>query len=144
MKKFFLIVTFFITVCAYSQNAEPDDILHKWEMQSKEGRISFKKDGDTYIGISIYGKRLLEADGKTYKKDVNNPDPALRNRRLDNYVLISGLVFKDGKWTDGKIYNYEDGNSYDVSITINGNVLSMRAYKGVPILGKTIKWNKIE
>lgn len=71
---------------------------------------------------------MLEADGKTYKKDVNNPDPALRTRILKDYIMISELVYKDGK-----IYNYQDGNSYDVTISIQGNVMNIRVYKGMPI-----------
>ena len=92
----------------------------------------------------IYGKDLVEADGKTYKKDVHNPDPTLRSRLLKDYVLISGLTYADGKWINGKIYDYENGNSYDVSLEIKEGILYMRAFKGVPMFGKTIKWHLFE
>ncbi len=144
MKKLFLIISIFITVSSFAQTTDPDAILHKWEMSDKSGKIYFRKSGYKYEAIQTFGKRVLEADGKTYMKDVNNPDPSLRNRRLVNYVLIWGLVFKDGKWTNGKIYNYDDGKTYDATITISGNELSLRAYKGVPMFGKTIKWKKID
>lgn len=146
MKKLFLIVSIFLSVHLFAQKEKnnPDAILHKWETREKDGRIFFYKSGNTYEAKETYGKKVLEADGKTYKKDVNNPDPALRERRLVNYVLISGLVFKDGKWTNGKIYYYQDGNKYDVTITIDGNTMDMRVYKGVPLLGKTLKWDLVE
>ena len=98
----------------------------------------------TYYAKMVYGKQLFEADGKTYKKDVHNPDPNLRSRELNNYVLISGLVYKDGKWTDGRIYNYQDGNSYSVTIEIEGGVMSMRVYKGMPVFGRTLKWDLVQ
>ena len=97
-----------------------------------------------YYAKMVYGKQLFEADGKTYKKDIHNPDPNLRSRELKDYVLITGLLYKDGKWTDGKIYNYQDGNSYSVTIEIEGDVMSMRVYKGVPMFGKTLKWDLVK
>ena len=144
MKRLLLIFTLFITASAFAQNANPDAILHKWVLQDKTGIIYFRKSGNAYEAVQTYGRRVLEADGKTYKKDVNNPDPSLRGRRLVNYVFIKNLVFKDGKWTDGKLYNYEDGNYYDATITIKANVLYMRVYKGIYAFGKTIKWDMIE
>jgi uncharacterized protein (DUF2147 family) len=121
-----------------------DSILHNWMTREKDGVIQMLKDGDTYYAKMIYGKQLFEADGKTYKKDVNNPDPALRSRDLHDYVLITGLTYQDGKWTGGKIYNYQDGNSYDVKIEITGKVMNMRVYKGMPILGRTLYWDMTE
>ena len=55
-----------------------------------------------------------------------------------------GLTFRDGKWVNGKIYDSETGNYYDVQLEIKDQVLHMRAYKGTPMFGKTIKWNPIQ
>ena len=120
-----------------------DSILHTWETREKDSKILMLKSGNTYVAKMLYGKELIEADG-TYKKDVNNPDPTLRSRELKDYILISGLVYQDGKWTDGKIYNYRDGNSYDVTIQLEGKVMNMRVYKGTPMFGRTLKWDMIE
>jgi uncharacterized protein (DUF2147 family) len=121
-----------------------DSILHTWQTREKDGKIQMLKTGNTYYAKMIYGKQLFEADGKTYKRDVHNPDPALRDRELKDYVLITGLTYQDGKWTGGKIYNFQDGNSYDVLIEIQGSVMNMRVYKGVTMFGKTLKWDLLE
>ncbi len=144
MRRYLLVITFFISTAVMAQQDGPDRILHNWEMENKEGKIQVLKSANTYYAKMLYGKRLLEADGKTYKKDVHNPDPALRARLLKEYTLITGLTYEDGKWTNGKIYNFEDGNSYNVSIEIKDKTLFMRVYKGVPLLGKTIKWYLVE
>jgi uncharacterized protein (DUF2147 family) len=147
MKKFLFFVSILITTHAVAQTVKPvtaDSIMHIWETQEKDGRMQILKNETGYYGKMLYGKDLLEADGKTYKKDVNNPDPALRTRVLKDYTLISGLAYKDGKWIGGKIYNYANGNSYDVNLEIKDGVLYMRAFKGTPMFGKTIKWNLIE
>ncbi len=133
-----------VAICGFAHAQNGDTILHNWETREKDGKIEVLKNGTTYYAIMRYGKELFEADGKTYKKDVNNPDPSLRTRDLKDYVLISGLTFQDGKWTGGKIYNFKDGNSYDVTIEIEGRVMSMRVYKGIPLLGKTLKWDMLD
>lgn len=120
-----------------------DSILHIWETREKDGKIQMLKSGNTYYARMLYGTQLFEADGKTYKRDIHNPDTALRSRELKDYVLISGLTYQDGRWTGGKIYNFQDGNSYDVTIEIEGRVMSMRVYKGVPMFGKTLKWDML-
>ncbi len=125
------------------QKAGADAILRIWETEEKDGRMQLLKNGDIYEAKMLYGKQLLEADGKTYKKDIHNPDPALRSRLLKDYTLISGLVYKNGKWVNGKIYNFNDGNSYNVNLELKDGLLYMRVFKGVPVFGKTLKWNPI-
>ena len=142
--KILFIIAILSVTKALAQNdttAKADAILHVWQTREKDGKMQILKSADGYYGKMLWGKDLLEADGKTYKKDIHNPDPALRTRVLKDYVLISGLVYNDGKWVNGKIYNYNDGNSYDVNLEIKDGVLYMRAFKGVPMFGKTIKWD---
>jgi len=125
------------------QKSASDSILRIWQTEEKDGRIQVLKNNDTFYAQMLWGRQLLEADSVTYKKDIHNPDPALRSRELKNYTLISGLVYKDGKWTNGKIYNFNDGNSYDVNIELKNGLMYMRVYKGVPVFGKTLKWSPI-
>ncbi len=147
MKKliFLLIILFTLSHARAQadQQTGPDAILRIWETEEKDGRMQLLKDGDTYEAKMLYGKQLLEADGKTYKKDIHNPDPALRSRPLKDYTLISGLVYKEGKWVNGKIYNFNDGNSYDVNLELKDGLLYMRVFKGVPMFGKTLKWHPV-
>jgi len=147
MKKLLFFVAILAATSVVAQNnkaGRADSIIHVWETVEKDGKMQILKNESGYYGKMIYGKDLLEADGKTYKKDVNNPDPALRSRSLKDYSLVSGLVYKDGKWVNGKIYDYATGNSYDVNLEIKDGILYMRAFKGVPMFGKTIKWTLLE
>ena len=124
--------------------SEADAILHVWETREKDGTMQILKSGDRYYGKMLYGKDLMEADGKTYKKDVNNPDSSLRSRPLKDYTLISGLIYKDGKWVNGKIYYFVNGNSYDVDLEIKDATLYMRAFMGIRMFGKTVKWDLVK
>jgi uncharacterized protein (DUF2147 family) len=149
MKKLvFLFITVLVTISyASAQTGQKPDsiaILRIWETEEKDGRMQMLKSGNTYYAKMLYGKQLLEADGKTYKKDIHNPDPALRSRLLKDYILINGLIYKDGKWVNGQIYNFNDGNSYDVNIELKDGLLYMRVFKGVPMFGKTLKWHIVQ
>lgn len=121
-----------------------DAILRVWEDEEKDGRIVFLKNMATYEAKIIYGRQSMEADGKTYQRDIHNPDPALRSRLLKDYILITGLTYDDGKWINGKIYNFKDGKSYDVKLEIKNNLLYMRVFEGISLFGKTLKWHPFQ
>ena len=129
----------FFALNVHAQTNNGDVILHQWKADDKS-IIQFEKSGNTYFARVLYGSKLFEKDGKTYKKDVNNPNPALRSKSLQNHIFIYQLGFKNNKWTDGKVNNYEDGHTYEATITISNNVLNMRVYKGFSLLGKTVIW----
>lgn len=127
-----------------SDTAAADAILHTWITQEKDGKMQMIRTGDTYAGKMVYGKELLEADGHTYKLDIHNPDTSLRTRSLREYNLITGLTYKDGKWSGGKCYDYKTGNSYDVYIELRNGAMYMRVYKGMTMFGRTLKWDLVE
>ncbi len=87
------------------------------------------KDGGT-IRIAACGKALCgylasvvpRLDPETRKPwtDKRNPDPSKRSRPVIGLMaLISMLLESPGKWT-GKLYNYEDGQTYDGHIIEQG------------------------
>jgi len=101
---------FFIGIILFLNNiksaTDADSIIGKWESVDKEYTWEFLKSGETYIAKLITSKDALEADGKTFKKDVNNPDLNLRNRNLQGIIFITGLKYNDGAYIDGKIYSW--------------------------------------
>ncbi|MFW2178178.1 MULTISPECIES: DUF2147 domain-containing protein [unclassified Moraxella] len=51
-------------------------------------------------------------------------------------TVLSGISsLGNGKYSGGKAYNPYTGSNYDVNLTLNGDTLSMRAYKGLPNFG---------
>ena len=52
---------------------------------------------------------------------------------------------KPGSWSDGKILDPEEGEIYRVKIvTEDGKKMDVRGYIGVPLLGRTQVWYKVE
>lgn len=116
-----------------------DTLLGEWWTEGKEGKVKIVK---TKSGL--YEVILL--DGKdAEKKDVNNPDAKLRERKLKGIVLMWHLRFEDGEYVDGYCYNPRDGNVYRVKMKIlSQNALKLRGYLAVPLLGQSQEWTRVQ
>jgi uncharacterized protein (DUF2147 family) len=78
--------------------------------------------------------------------DSENPDPELRDRPLCSLTVLRGFEQQtDKKWTDGKIYKADDGKTYNgvLQLLPTGKML-VRGYVGLPLLGKSQKWTRVE
>ena len=65
----------------------------------------------------------------------------MKNRPVQGITHITGLVYEDGVYVDGKLYSIQDGNTYSLKGKLKtADELETRGYKGVPMLGKTFKW----
>jgi uncharacterized protein (DUF2147 family) len=59
-------------------------------------------------------------------------------------VNITNLKHDDGEYTGGKLYNPSDGNTYSLKAKLKSiNQLEFRGYMGVSLLGKTMKFKRI-
>lgn len=142
MKQLFLTVCLLALSCA-SFGQKPDDIVGVWLTAERNGKIEIYKSGSQYFGKLIWGQKLYEADGKTVKRDVKNPDEALRGRSLLNLVILSGFVYDDGEWRGGKVYDPQSGKTYSSNMHLNEGRLELRGYIGIPAFGKTTVWTRV-
>src|SRR5688572_24510235 len=73
---------------AAAQASSPNEIEGVWE--TAEGNFKFEvlDVGGSFAARVIYGDRLMEADGNTFKKDIHNPDPKLRGRSLKGIIFL--------------------------------------------------------
>lgn len=142
MKKLtFLIVAFvMISVSSWAQNKEA--ILGRWLNSAGEGQIEIFKKGEKYFGKMAWLKEP-NLNGKP-KLDVNNPEENLRNRPILNLEMLSGFVYEDGKFVDGKIYDPRSGKTYSCNMSVKGDKLSIRGYIGIALMGKTEVFTKVK
>lgn len=143
MKKAILtVVLMLISLTSFAQKISPDNIVGVWQCVDYKIEI-FRSEG-TYSAKLLWSKDMFEADGKTPKKDVKNPNEKLRNRSIQGIVHISALIFKDGEYVDGKLYSVQDGNTYSLKAKLKSvNDLETRGYKGIPMIGKTFNWKRV-
>lgn len=126
----------------HAQNSA-DDIIGIWELDDKASTMKIYKSGNTYSAKLLWGKDIVEADGKTSKKDIHNPDKTLRNRDLTGITYLTGLTYDDDEYTNGRIYNALNGKTYKCYVWLENGALHLRGYLGLPILGQTTIWNRL-
>jgi uncharacterized protein (DUF2147 family) len=98
--------------------------------------------GDMRCGRIVWLKTPLDAQGRPLR-DGYNPSPAERQRPLCGVQIIDGLKLQgDGSWDAGRIYDPEEGKSYDVAITVSGANLEVRGYIGLKMMGETVVWTR--
>lgn len=142
-KTFFAILILFLSIASFAQKISPDNIIGIWECEAY--KIEIFKAGDTYSAKLLWAKDIFEADGKTPKKDDQNPDEKLRTRPQLGLIHITGLTFKNGEYVDGKLYSVQDGNTYSLKAALNNiNNLEIRGYKDISMMEKTFIWTRVQ
>jgi uncharacterized protein (DUF2147 family) len=133
-----------------------DAILGTWatdpEGEGGQAHIEIFFDGDTYAGKIVWLDEPLysagDEDGEEGepKVDTNNPDPAQRSRPIMGLKLMEGFEF-DGKatWKKGTIYDPDNGKNYKCKLRLDGeDVLNVRGYIGISMIGRTSRWTRVE
>ncbi|MNL43202.1 hypothetical protein D3C87_1657070 [compost metagenome] len=143
MKKLtFILLLTAISVAAFPQNK--DAIIGKWINSSGEAHIDITKRGDKYFGKIVWLKEPKDEKGNT-KTDIKNPDESLKSKPILGLEILKNFVFEDGKWTDGKIYDPKSGKTYSCNMTLKSNdVLNMRGYVGISLLGRSETWKRVK
>lgn len=138
---------------AATRAADPADaLLGDWQVASRDAIVRIERVGDEYQGrlVWLLHDRYGPEDGPALAgrpvTDRNNPDPALRDRPLLGLRLLWGLHYDGaGAWTGGWVYDSDDGRRYRCEIELEDrNHLRLRGYLGIPLLGGSTVWTRVE
>ncbi|WP_161958676.1 DUF2147 domain-containing protein [Ferruginivarius sediminum] len=96
-------------------------------------------------GKIVWLKNPEDEEGKP-RLDTENPDQAQRDQLVIGTTVIHGLVRSGPRvWTDGTIYNPDDGETYRARVTVvDPNTLHVRIYVMLPLFGETKVWTRVE
>ncbi|TLD83838.1 DUF2147 domain-containing protein [Helicobacter trogontum] len=133
---------FYLFILCFSAVVFASDITGVYAVASKgdESYVEiFQKNG------KFYGVGFANKSGKDSGNDVKNPDPRLRDRKVGGSVFLWNLTHKkDNKYHGGKLYNFQNGDTYHVSAEWNDGVLKLRVSKDKRgTFGKTLSWRKM-
>jgi uncharacterized protein (DUF2147 family) len=138
-----IIVMLFLAVTSLIAQNNQDAIIGAWETDVKDAKMEVFKSGDYYHGKLLWGNKVVEADGKSSKKDTKNPDAKLKNRNILGITNLTGLKFDGGKYLNGKIYDPPSGKTYDCKAWLENGKLHLRGYIGFSMLGQTAVWHRL-
>jgi uncharacterized protein (DUF2147 family) len=135
----------FLVLGAMPSPAEPSSsspVIGRWLSESGNGVIELYPCDDRICGKLVWLQRPME--NGTAAVDSHNPDPDLRHRPLCGLQMLGDFrKVDDRKWSDGWIYNPEDGKTYSGSMTLESSeVLKLRGYVIITLLGKTETWTR--
>ncbi len=139
-------IAFIITAAAVTLHAETsaDAIIGKWYTADNESIVEIYKVGEKYFGKIIWLDEPLNDDG-TAKVDKNNPDESKRTQPIIGLVIVRNFVYQgNAKWGNGKIYDPDNGKTYDCFMTLSGNELHVRGYIGLSVIGRTTTWVRVQ
>ncbi len=75
--------------------------------------------------------------------DAENPDSALKTRKLCNLQIGTGFTADDKyKAQDGKIYDPKSGHTYSAMMVEKDDMLKLRGFIGISLLGRTETWHR--
>jgi len=144
MKKFLFIsvAILFVPLFLYSQASK---IEGSWYNDEKTSTIDIKKGSDTKYSGAISWLETPNENGKP-KLDKENPDAKLAKKPLLGLVIVKGFKYDSNKkeYTGGKIYDPENGKTYDCYAWFeDGNYknLYIKGYvAGIKALGRKTMW----
>jgi len=124
--------------------AQTDKLEGLWYNDIKSAKVLITKESNgKFYGKVVWLKEPLK-NGKP-KVDELNADEKLRSRpRLGLPVLADFVKDGDDKYTDGTIYDPNNGKTYSCKITYNGKTLAIRGYIGISLFGRTTTWSRAE
>lgn len=134
----------------------PDAVTGLWltEEGDKGGRarVEITREGDDFRGEIVWLEEPDFPPGEPRagepKVDLENPDPALRERPVLGLEILSGFTYEgDGLWSGGEIYDPANGKTYKARMKLDGagdDTLDVRGYVGIPLFGRTTTWRRVE
>ena len=145
---------FIILMAAYNPlaAAPADAIVGHWMVASEDAIIRIFKAGNQYQGKLAwlqqdhYPANDARGIGGLPVMDLNNPDVTRQRMPLLGMTLLKGLRFDgDSLWRNGRIYNSENGKTYDCRVSLqNTDQLNLRGFFKTPLLGATTTWTRVE
>lgn len=151
MKKLFIIVlaiatTYFTTPLKAQDAKDGDALIGVWEPSHGKARIKIDKIADKYYGRIVWLKEPNDPDTGEAKLDKNNPDASMQSAPLRGYRMLKDFEYTaEGEWTEGTIYDPENGNTYSCVIKLtDDNTLDIRGYIGVKTFGRTDVWKRLQ
>ncbi|MGY3609669.1 MULTISPECIES: DUF2147 domain-containing protein [unclassified Bradyrhizobium] len=133
----------FLAPVASAEPLPADAIVGVWEADDGTVKLDMYKAGSEIQARMLYGNEIVEADNVTFKKDANNPDPALRSRSLKNVVVVTGLRWADGEWSGGSIYDASSGRTYNCKAALKDGKMHLRGFLGISAMGQTRVFHRV-
>lgn len=103
----------------------------------------WKADNDVLMGKVI---KVFPQVGEPLNKVCDKCTGNLHNQPVVGMVILSGLKSNENQWGNGQILDPDNGKTYKVTLRMahNGNKLDVHGYIGIPLLGHSQTWERVD
>lgn len=115
-------------------------ILGRWRTQDQGGVVEIHRCGPAVCGRVVDAAPLR---ANPDQRDVRNPDPALRDRRLRGLPVLRAFTGGPTRWSGGPLYDPDSGQgARRGTLTLTGpDTLAVRGCIA-PLLCRTQTWRR--
>jgi uncharacterized protein (DUF2147 family) len=122
-----------------------EQICGKWESSEKNLVVQVYMQRNKFIAKIVW---FSDTAGRhmDYWKDVRNPDPTLRSRRILGMNVLENLTYQadTNTWEDGMIYDSKHGRDWNASAYIDKNgLLRVKGYWHFKFIGRTMTFKRV-
>ncbi len=138
-----VIITLFNSLTIY--NSSENQIVGFWMSETKDLSVEIYKKNNRFYGKVVWFACLPETPFMEDFKDINNPNPSLRNRKWLGLEVVDNLKYANGEWNGGTIYDPNSGRKYSSVVRMKSeNSIVVRGYWGLEIFGKSMQFSKVK
>ncbi len=147
-KNVFRILFCFMAIVSFSADAQSSqsNIVGQWKsIDDKTGKaksiIEITEKNGIYTGRIIQLLNPSESNPVCTKCKDGRKDQA-----IEGMIIIENVSQKKTSWGGGTILDPKNGKTYKVKFTLvdEGKTLKVRGYIGLPTLGRTQTWERIQ
>ena len=125
---------------------QADQVIGLWLTEEGNSQIEITKTPNgQFAGRIVWMEEPLDEQGKP-KVDKENPNAAMRNRPLQNLMILQGFTYNANRreWSGGTIYDPKEGKTYDAVMRLDGNnTMVLRGFvMGMRMLGRNSAWTR--
>jgi len=130
---------------AFSQKHKAGDIIGIWYNEEKTSKVQIYQEGQKFFAKIVWLKEPIDPETGKPKTDKLNPDPKLKNAPRMGLIVVKDMIFNGSdEWKEGTIYDPNNGKTYSSHIQFGDspNLLKLRGFIGISLLGRTTYWTK--
>lgn len=142
-----LLVLYPLLPSVAAQRFEGDRIIGKWVSEQKNLVVEVYKAGVTYNAkIVWFNDRDDLSRPMATRTDLNNTDPALKNRKLLGMDVLKMLTYNEGSssWENGIIYDSRNGKDWNsCAYLTKSGLLCVKGYWHFKFIGRTANFERV-
>ena len=116
-------------ICLTVSSARAESVAGTWILQGGKYTVRVLPCGGNLCGKIVGMKEPINKHGHP-KNDLHNPNPALRKRQVIGLTVMSELKPSGERSWSGRIYNPDDGKTYNTEVTVLDRRMKVKACMG--------------